>query len=231
MFLLDAIRAATGWQALPRDRRRSAVSPCPDSAAARKTAGVVVATCGAEAKRRHAPCYGRRPAHQRPVRAHGAAESRRDQVGRRAARRICCCTVRRAPAGGAQVSVPSAAAPGRAAARSSARSWSATSCARRAWTRSRTAAANAGWWTWRCSRPACAELLPRRRHQLLLLVLHDERAETGGGAEARVEVELAQPGRGAPRGRRSAVRPAGCRRWAAPTTGSPPPARAASPAG
>ena len=61
-----------------------------------------------------------------------------------------------------------------------------------------------------------AELAPGRGHQLLLALLHDPRAEAGGGARRRVQVELAQP-RGAgvlPPGR-SRARPGGCRRPAA----------------
>jgi hypothetical protein len=42
-----------------------------------------------------------------------------------------------------------------------------------------------------------AELLPRRRHQVLLLVLHDQRAEARCGAQAGILVEGGDPRRGA----------------------------------
>ena len=39
-----------------------------------------------------------------------------------------------------------------------------------------------------------AELFPRRGHQLLLLSLHDCRAERGDGSMARIEIQFIQPG-------------------------------------
>ena len=40
-----------------------------------------------------------------------------------------------------------------------------------------------------------AELFPRRGHQLLLLSLHDLRAQRGDGSVARIEIQFIQPGR------------------------------------
>ena len=47
-----------------------------------------------------------------------------------------------------------------------------------------------------------AHLLPGRSHQLLLLILHDERAQPGHPPVSRVEVQLMQPGRRRRLGRR-----------------------------
>ena len=57
-----------------------------------------------------------------------------------------------------------------------------------------------------------AELLPRRRHEVLLLLLHDGDAEAGDGSQARVEVERRHPRWRA--GRSCCAPPGGCRRSA-----------------
>ena len=79
-----------------------------------------------------------------------------------------------------------------------------------------------------------AELFPRRGHQLLLLSLHDLRAERGDGAVARIEIQFIQPGRrdagGAGVMSPCAALPASSRRSAARAAGLRPPQRSPAPA-